>query len=532
MINSKSDFALEFIAAQHDGNIGSNLMYASVYGHTNFAGGGNSAVHYAPRIKSGFVFSQTMGTIYWDRKSNIDLGFIDIALNDGGVDIVQIGPFSTPFEFDWFDFFEHAELVTITIDRVRLDGSLDRFAIAQSSDFHLIDTNTLRFNLISTSDKQLDEAINQFYDSPARLEGQPKPIYWGVGCIGPDASTALNNYIIVPTLLVDDTSLRYDVTDLDLITFSTPGNYEVLDNGVVLDELADFEIIDNGFELNSQPAGKITFQWLQALPGDLEIAGVDDPQDNGNQLLGPFRTVREILTRVGLSFILPPEADFDDINIGNGILTFPIVYYSDIVSARDAIDNIISQSGGYWYVDKNNDMQVGRLNPPEVETPEFFYDDNNTIGDIKVRIDLAPGLSSKIQRQVRFGVYNAQDLAGSVTGVHKNRLTTEFEIAETTEPIPNVYAIATSRDAMPLWTSGDAPAQDEIDRRWSDLYYRRRNFYTWSVAIKDVLDVPELGAIASLQSDRYRFLNTAVPLVVTEVKADYLAGTITLEGWG
>jgi hypothetical protein len=82
-----------------------------------------------------------------------------------------------------------------------------------------------------------------------------------------------------------------------------------------------------------------------------------------------------------------------------------------------------------------------------------------------------------------------------------------------------------------LFGPGALPLQ-ELNRWWEDLYPLRRRFYTFTFSMTEIESFPNLGGVITLQSDRFKLLETPKPLVIRRMKYNYSNATITIEGWG
>jgi hypothetical protein len=78
-------------------------------------------------------------------------------------------------------------------------------------------------------------------------------------------------------------------------------------------------------------------------------------------------------------------------------------------------------------------------------------------------------------------------------------------------------------------------AQGEVNRWWSELYYKRRRFYTFDVELNSELFdtvMPQLGQFCTLQSDRFKLLTVPKNLFIRRLAFNYSKNLITVEGWG
>lgn len=524
-------------------------LFGGMYEDTESPSGPD--VHYQGRIKSDVILDKKIGVVFWGESSEIDFGFLDVAVEDQNAALI--------------DFADKVTVATVDFYRVNIsDPAVSRIELLSSSrsaDIGFVDENTIRFRLESTLQGGFDAEINQyFYDNTyPHLEGRPYPIAWG-----PGAKTGQ----LLPTVFVDDVSLLYHVTDLDIV--ATPGtNAHPYDQGIALPTTGsggEFDLLNNGFELNQNPAGKIT--WGNTIDNDWLV----DPEDTGNALLGLFRITRLAMVRAGI-WDNAIESDLETLDT-NYPEEFPFYHTFDVTSLQDFMDYVFNGFGGWYYVDEFSNIRFGRLTDPGVQTPALQFTDANVIGDIAVDDDLAPCLSTRISYADNPGAYDPDELAGGVSNADRILMTTKEYTVETTENVDPFYACHSAQKpihfAHPLGATvaSRSSALDEVNRWWSDLYPERRRFYKWTVLINDPLfddtlfeqwtadsvaitadsivhtadgssgaglgnnPLPKLGVFCTLQSDRFDLINSPINLLIRRTRFNFSTGLMTLEGWG
>src|SRR5690554_6682692 len=122
----------------------SSLLFATYggwYGGNLFGG----PFYFDPRIKSDFVLTKEIGVKFWNQRSGIDFGFIDIAVEDQDADII--------------DFVSKVTFAGVGIYRVEQNGDLTLVAQPVSEDIGFQDENTIRFRLESIVDRAFDLPI-------------------------------------------------------------------------------------------------------------------------------------------------------------------------------------------------------------------------------------------------------------------------------------------------------------------------------------------------------------------------------------
>ena len=524
------------------------VLYMALYGgmyqdSDNLSG---AYVHYQGRIKSDVVLDKKIGVSFWNENSEIDFGYLDIAVEDQDPDLIN--------------YSVNVHTANVDIYRIhRADGTvqngLELIGSARSSDIGFTNESTIRFRLDSTLQGAFDAPINSlYYDGTyPHLEGKPYPIAWG---------SILDVEQLLPSVFVDDVYLLYHITDVEISSFDS----DIYDRGVALVEgTSGFVATDYGFILTQNPDGKLT-------AGKVTLI---DPEDTANELAGLFRMIRMVMTRTGV-WSNVHEADLTgletDIGMGNA---YPQYFTQKVVSVDKYLDDIFAGTGGWYYVDELSEIHFGRLECPDVATPTINFTDANVIGTIKIEDDNAPGLSTRLSYGENPGVYDQDEIAGYVSNADRLAMTNPEYTVETTAPVLSFYDKAASRDPIKLalsygtsitvpgaWTadttvvtadSTDATAdgynpgstvnqtstelaQTEIDRWWNDLYHKPRHFYTFDILINDTLfdasPLAHLGEVCTLQSDRFYALATAKNLVIRRTRYNYFSGLLTIEGWG
>jgi len=506
----------------------------------------NPASHYQGCIKSDILFKKQIGIEFWKEDSAIDFGYLDLALENQSDEFI--------------DFGKNVTVASVDVYRVNLSNpvvtQLEILASARTADIGFADENTLRLRLESILQNGFDGPINERYygyEYP-QLTGKPYPIAWGL---------ITDPQQILPTLEVDGTILLYHITDLEIDSFETA----IYDRGIQLFEPTSFNATTYGFTLNQNPNGRITSGRVLLF----------DPYDTGQHMHGLFRFVRLAMTRSGIwSYANQTELTQLETDIGFGDL-FPQFFTFNVVSLESFLKTIFAGVTGWYYVDELTEVHFGRMTDPDaVITPPYDFTDTNVIGKIKVEDDKAPGLTINLSYAYSPGAYDPDDIAGGVYGEDRVDLTNERRVVTTAgyfqtllwtadavdwtadnitytadgfageefvDPTTKTYWIKVET-RTPIWIpiaySDGSPssfdlAEGEVTRWWSELYYKRRRFYTFTVKLNDEqfnAVLPQLGDFCTLQSDRFKLIATPKNLFVRRMEYNYSKNQLTIVGWG
>jgi hypothetical protein len=292
---------------------------------------------------------------------------------------------------------------------------------------------------------------------------------------------------------------------------------------------------------------------------------------------GLFRFVRLAASRAELwSYFNQAELTQLEADIGFGDLYPQFFSLDKVVSLETFLKKIFQGVTGWFSVDELSEIHVGRMVDPDKESAvPYAFTDSNVTGTIKVEDDKAPGLSTRLSYAYNPGAYGEDELAGSVYGDDREALGTGERIVfaldyidvslwtaddagwtvdsvyytadgwageELVSLVRSYWRKASTRDPIELplawdWGSPSAfdLAQQEVNRWWSELYYKRRRFYTFDVPLNDIefqIKPPQLGEFCTLQSDRFKLLATPKNLFIRRLAFNYSKNLVTIEGWG
>jgi hypothetical protein len=548
MVNRySSEIVVVITATEWDDTPSTTVLRFALYGgrYVDTVSPSGPKKHYQGAIKSDIVFKKQIGIEFWKESSAIDFGYIDVAIEDQADELI--------------DFAENVTVADVDLYRVNLsspdENQLEILASARTSDIGFADEHTLRLRLESVLQGGFDAPINERYygyEYP-HLTGKPYPIAWGL---------ITDPYQVLPTIEVDGTTLDYHITDIEIDSFET----FVYDRGVALLPTTEFTPTTYGFTLLQNPDGKITSGRVLLI----------DPEGNGSDHMhGLFRFVRLAMTRAGLwSYANQTELQQLETDIGMGDL-FPQFFTMSVVSLENFLKKIMAGVTGWWYVDELAEIHFGRMIDTEDGTPGYAFTDTNTSGRIKVEDDKAPGLTSRLSYAYSPGAYDEDEIAGSVYGQDRVELVNKEHVVDVEGYIQTLIWTADSDEItadsdvitadgyageelvdpttrsywsrvevrvpieIPMAYSESPSAFDladaEVTRWWSELYYKRRRFYTFTVQLNDTQfdsGLPQLGEFCTLQSDRFKLLSTAKTLFIRRLSFNFSKNQLTIEGWG
>jgi hypothetical protein len=495
--------------------------------------------HAPARLASAVTVEKRIGFLFWQERSGAEFGNIDINIQDGGKDTID------GEVVDWVEWAKENLTPQVVISVELSDGTLRHVATADAVEVSFPNDRTIRVSLQVKHGRKLKQFINDYVPETSNydqeVQGLPIPTLLGAGQASPpgyDYAT-FEPRTHVKTLQVDPQNLTYMVTflDGDLVPVSA-GAYYVMDRGAVLreNESPGFTLVENGFQLTSNPSGEITFTWMSE-----EGGGVLDPVDltSGELLQGHFRICRWAVWRAGIDVneFFPDELDFPDLqptNIEDD--QNPQLSYVGEVTAEQVLDDCVSTDVGAWFINEFGDFVFLKMEPPEDQTLDTTYDDSDMIGDISAFTDRAPGLSTRLNYSYSPGAIDINNLAGSITDeARRERLSREWLEMSTEASVIGAYDTAFGHPPMKFRAPGlfTNRVRDELNRRWLDYYLGIRRFYTITVSIRNDKGIPELGDVIGIQSERSTMFQYGVlPLLVKRVRYNLGDGTVQIEGWG
>lgn len=347
------------------------------------------------------------------------------------------------------------------------------------------------------------------------LEGTPKPI-----CIGSNEG--------VPLTLQNAAQLDFDVSD------SVPFDItEVTDQGVIMSEGTigspatdgEWEICPNvpachGVRFLVSPTGKVVAKVQGAYAGSALIERLPD-------------VIAYLLGR-SESPVSPSEVDSYVIDNLDTHAPYTICYWGrDGTTIASILSQIMDSFGGWWYFDRLGQLRVGRLEVPGGDAV-VELDDINLLGDIKIRLDEARGLTDAIGAQRNWSPHAPGEIAGYVNAFEQDRAqriagVQQVRVGGTV--LHPTYAHAVGAPAMKTLHSSVTNAQTEADRI-TTLYSVERYFYEVTAAIEGSLAYTlEPGDAVLLTSDRFG-LSEGKLLTVVEVNTRLMSSAVALTLWG
>lgn len=453
-----------------------------------------------PRAKGTIEYRRAVTCVVWDR-SGVDasIGFIDFDNTDGALD-------------EWLT--ETWRDRGVVLKRGLATAEYDEFALVARAVVDRIsspDWHTIRLTLRDKGallDVPLQQSRYGELTFAPSLQDTPRPVLIG-DCEG------------VPLLCVDTALLNYDIHDG---TFE--GVDQVTDQGVVLSEGGQWQIATTpgvyGIKRLTNPAGKQVCQARGAISGSVLIERLRD-------------VVNYALDRSDV--IETTEVDPYSVDSLDTDTAYTYCYYGrDNTTVGQFLTQLLDSCCGWWYFDRLGLLRVDRLKDP-TGTATVELSDVNLIGDIRVSLDEARGLSDSIGCVRNWSPHNDTDIAGSVMAggsselIRAERLKAPQRVRKGAATLHQSYGHAVGAEPIPTLLSNETNGQQEADRITA-LYQDERYFYTCAAALEGALAYElEPGDIVSLESDRFG-LTTAKNLLVISVTTNLLSSVVQLVLWG
>lgn len=175
----------------------------------------------------------------------------------------------------------------------------------------------------------------------------------------------------------------------------------------------------------------------------------------------------------------------------------------------------------------------GQLVPVQLAAPgsPSFTLDEFQIKEISYEVDLAPGLSTRINYGRNYAPHTSDDMTLATDPAIRAELASEVKTVATTATLHAMYATAAERDALESILSELTDAQSEIDRLCG-LYTQVRAFYTVKAFVEDVTPhTIEPGDVVTVTHSRYG-LSGGVDLLVVAARSDFTGQSVDLVLWG
>jgi hypothetical protein len=454
---------------------------------------------FEPRLTGRVTYTRKVSCVLWDR-SNADasIGYIEINNTDGSLDYW--------FSQTWRDrtVVLKRGLATVayndhdTVVRAIIDGIL-------SPDWH-----TIRLVLRDKSallDVPLQTQLYNALPFAPGLEGTPRPVCFG-DCFG------------VPLTLVDAALLDYEVNDGPYVTID-----QVTDQGVVLTENNQWTESPEsgvfGVRRLTNPAGKQVCQVRGTGTGSVVIENLDDVID--------FLLAR---TEVPLT-----DVNHYSVDALQAAANYQLAYWGrDSATVAQVMTMVMDSFCGWWYFDRLGELRVDRLKTP-VATPAVELNSINLIGDIRIQLDTAQGLSDGIGVRKNWSPHSESEIALSLLVIgatdlpDAERLRQPFTVIRGVNTLHPTYSASVGADPIPTLISNSTDGTSEINRI-TELFEQENYFYFCAAAIEGALAYElEPGETALLEFDRFG-LTEGKTLLVTEVETDLLSSVVKLKLWG
>ena len=208
-------------------------------------------------------------------------------------------------------------------------------------------------------------------------------------------------------------------------------------------------------------------------------------------------------------------------------------YYLDkSTTASKLLNWAMSSIGGFWFVNRLGEVQVGQLTAPGSSV--LTIDDVKIIGDISIAADNARDLSNGLGALKNWSPYRESEVSSAATEAFKQQISRMYQ-----SEYRSATAVAGSYDhadgaPFPISLLSDSiAAQVEADRSMS-LYSEERQFYTVPIAL-DAVDfdsvMDDIGNTYTIDSDRFG-LSGGKDLVLIGIDTVFLKNELTLTLWG
>lgn len=203
----------------------------------------------------------------------------------------------------------------------------------------------------------------------------------------------------------------------------------------------------------------------------------------------------------------------------------------DSRSVASVVDEILTSMGCAAFINADGKFQPIPMRDPATLTPVLALDDSNIIGDVRVDLDQASGLSTRVSAARTHAVHSASDIADSLyaTPTGRNRakmLQSEYTITVdgASKPSP-MYSFAESAEPVKTALALTAHAT-RLANRMTAIYSVPRRFYTLTAALDDVTAL-QLGQCVTL-----KHAGKTISLMVLGISGRFADSTANLTLWG
>lgn len=494
-----SDTTPQVVTAEIDAGTvtGAESLYLSTMKFVSAPADTPASTCFNPRLKGVVSYSRRVSCVVWSReKSSGSIGYVDADNTDGALDSLLAEQWRDR------DIFLSRGINTLAY------SALDEISQAVVDRLFAPDWYTARFALRDKG-ALLDTAIQQtLYGALANapeLEGTPRPVCIG-HCFG------------VPLVCVHAGDLDYDVHDE-----APHGIPELVDNGVILS-------LTTPPEWSISPAvGVFGPRRLTQFVGkqNAEVEGAEV----GSVLIERLPDVVDYL--LGRSVVSVADQHYSIDQLDTAAPYDMGLYDRSGLKISDALTQFLDSFCGWWYFDRSGLLRVGRLEEP-VGTPVLELSDINLIGDVKVTLDEAKGLSDTVTFARYWAPYSPDGVAGSVGDNAPSRaqlITQPYQTRKGINALHPTYSFAVGATPIKTLLTNDADAQTEADRITA-LYSTERFFYNCGVAIESELSYTlEPGDVVRLTLDRFG-CDAGRLLLVVGVITNLMTSVVQLLLWG
>lgn len=221
------------------------------------------------------------------------------------------------------------------------------------------------------------------------------------------------------------------------------------------------------------------------------------------------------------------------------------VYDADGKRGIDILRQVMRGYTGDLWVDRLNKIKVGRLTAPTITGGETTFSNIEIFGDIKVRPDLAPGLSDRLAGVPNFGPHTDSEIAGSVISAGSGQLAAQLKerylaIKTGVGALSGAYETARGRPPVETVLSDATQVQAEATRIVGSLWNVPRVFIEFSAFVdggNGYLLEPFQTHILNLErivnqstvADRYALQNH--PVVLVQISSRPMSDLVDFVVW-
>lgn len=277
-------------------------------------------------------------------------------------------------------------------------------------------------------------------------------------------------------------------------------NLVVRDNG---DPIAVTQYLDDGeFQLGSAPVGVISCDYETT---QLTAAAI----------------VQALAERVGYMSI-----DTATLAAFPNTATLQL-YVRDQATAGELMEEVMRTVGGYWDVDDQQRITIGRLEEPAGTAALALTDDDVVERSLSIRVTEQPVRSVSLGYKKNWTVQDAGTIAGSVSKENRDLYSRPYSTVVAENDIVDVFPQAEVPDVLETLFVNEADAQAEADRR-AALRNQVRKVYQLEALIP--YSKARIGQVVDLSATRFN-LSGGVKALVVGIRGRPTLARTQLELW-